>query len=670
MKPYRLLCLLLCFLPLSLFGQEDTKDPCRQTMDKNSQRLFRKARELQKAGKKAEAYDIYNDILEEHPEYMEVNYYYALGYYLPIQDNHYRAKTQNKSDVAKALAAFNRIYEVCPYYKVHFNLYAARLAYFNEKFDEAIKFASVITENQDLFKADKDTAKIEEAELIIRKSKFFDNILSHPVPFEPKPVTGISTSADEYLATLSPDGDYFYFTRRSEVADNSPFGYGERVNREFFSVSHKKDGHFNTGKPLPTPFNRSEGEGSPTINITNDLLIFTKLVSRNKGYPNYDLYYSEYIDDEWTEPKSLGANINRSDSWESQASISSDGKLLFFASDRPGTYGGSDIWYAERNSDGSWRKPVNLGPTINTDRDERSPFLHTDNKTLYFSSAGHDGMGGQDIFYSKLDSHHRWSRPVNIGYPINSERDEFNFFVSLDGETGYFSSNKIENRDWNLYQFDLYKAARPHTMMIIKGKVKSDDGDLADATVELIDTATQVVATGTVNKHSGKYAVAAEVHRDNPQPLIVNVKKEGYSYDAQLITPEQMNSSVITKNAEVKAIETGKVCDLHDIYFETGLYELTSASKIIVNLFIDFLKENPTIKVEIQGHTDNVGNDTDNLILSDHRAKSVYDYVISQGISKSRLRYRGYGESSPVATNDTAAGRAQNRRTAFLIYEK
>ncbi len=665
----RLPILLLILFCTTQAVAQDEADPCRQSMDKASEKLFKKARDLQKSGKKAEALEIYDDILSEHPEYLDVNYYYALSYYLPIEANRYQARTKDKTDYRKAMAAFNRMYGVCPYYKPHCNLYAARIAYFNEDFAEAIKFASIIVENPELFTAPKDTAKLGEATLLIRKARFYDNILNHPVPFDPKPVAGISTDADEYLGTLSPDGSQFYFTRRKEVVDPGPFSHDEKVSKEFFSFSEKKNGHFGTGIPLPPPFNRALSEGSPTINITNDMLIFTKLVSTN-GYYNYDLYYSEFIDGEWTEPKSLGPNINRPDSWESQASLSSDGKVLFFASDRPGTYGGSDIWYSQRNSDGTWRKPVNLGPTINTPENERSPFLHTDSKTLYFSSSGHDGMGGQDIFFSKLDEKNRWTAPTNIGYPINSENDEVDFFVSLDGKTGYFSSNNIDKRDWNIYQFELYEAARPHVMMIVKGKVTADDGDLDGATVEIRDTATNVISTGIVNANSGNYAVATEVPKEDPQPIIVTVKKEGHSYDSQVITPEQMKESIVTKDAEVKAIETGKVCDLRDIYYETNSYTLTQASKVVVALFIEFLKDNPTVKVEIQGHTDNIGNDDANQKLSERRARSVYDLVVSKGIPADRLRYKGYGESQPIADNSTATGRAKNRRTVFLIYEK
>jgi len=676
-----LLLLLSILIALPCLAQDGGDDPCQQVMDKSSEKLYKKARDLQKRGDKEEAFEIYNEILEEHPEYLEVNYFYAMGLYMPTEKNQYQSSRKDKADVIRALECFNRMYDVCPYFKIHSNLYAARLAWGMERYAEAVKFAQVIVDNPDEFTNSRDTM-LQEAKIIVRRASFFAKILANPVPFDPKAVEGISTPADEYLGTLSPDGDYFYFTRRQEVTDNSRFGGGEKTQKEFFSYSKKKNGVFGNGAPLPEPFNNAQGEGSPTINITNDLIIFAKLVpttltgnNGNYTYKNYDLYYSEYSDGAWSEPASLGPNVNRKDSWESQPSLSSDGRVLFFASDRPGSLGGSDIWMTRRSSDGSWGKPINLGPTINTTRDERSPFLHTDSKTLYFSSNGLDGMGGQDVFYSKLDEKNQWTQPKNLGYPINSNGDDVNFFVSLDGKTGYFCSRKVdektqEKEDWNFYEFELYEEARPHTMMIVKGSVTADDDDLEGAIVEIRDTATNVIATGVVSSTTKQYAVATERKVDNPEPVIVTVKKEGHSYDSHVVTAEQMKEPVVVKDAEVKSIETGKVCNLRDIYFETNSYNLTQSSQVVVKLFVEFLKDNPTVKVEIQGHTDNVGNDNDNLLLSERRAKAVYDIVVKMGIPADRLRYKGYGESQPIADNNTASGRAQNRRTVFLIYDK
>lgn len=667
---------LLFFLPIPLFlfaQEEEEGDSCLQSIDKRIEKEFKRARDLQKAGKKDDAYEIFSELLIDNPEYLDLNYYYALGYYLPIEMDRFVIK--NSYQAKEALAAYRRINAICPQYRVQHNLFAARLAYFMEDFYEAIKFAEIFVEYSNLVKKPED---IDEAFLIIQRSTFFEKMLKNPVPFDPKPVFGISTKYDEYLAALSPDGEEFYFTRRQPYENpNDPF-FETAEDREFFSLSTRKaNRQFDQGVPLSPPFNSSSNEGSPTINLNNDYLIFSRMKMVG-SYPNYDLYYSELIDGSWTEPKSLGPKINRIDSWESQPSLSSDGKILFFASDRQSGYGGSDIWYSSRQADGSWGAAVNLGSTINTDENERSPFLHTDSKTLYFASAGHDGFGGLDIFYAKVNEKNEWTKPINIGYPINSEYDEVDFFVSLDGKTAYFSSNKIgssgvgmrvENSDWNIYQFDLYEEARPQNMIIIRGEVEIEDQDYSGTVVEIRDTTSQVIATVEVNEYSGKYSIATELHEEKPTELIINVKKEGHAFDTKLITSDQIVENVITNDAKIEKVEVGKTYNLHDIYFGTNLFSLTTNSKRIIDLFVEFLNENPSIKVEIQGHTDNIGNDDANQLLSERRAKSVYDYILTKNINPDRVRYKGYGEDLPIATNETEEGRAKNRRTIFLIYE-
>lgn len=684
LKPLLFAICIALAMPFAYAQDEDADsdaDPCVQTFPKNIEKDFKKARDFHKSGKKSEANEIYRQIIDEYPEHLEANYYLGLSYWLPIQLN--GLQIERKSDATEVIQAADRMYDICPTYKIKIHLYAAEAAYLIENFPAAIKHAKVLIENPDLVK---DLNDLDMAEMIVSKSKVFAEILNNPVPFDPKPVPGISTSDDEYLATLSPDGDFFYFTRRKNVRVQNAFGVSSE-DKEFFSCAPKNNsGGYQTGDALPYPFNQSLGEGSPTINLANDLLIFTMMhevkFKNEKGqdevYPNYDLYYSVFNGEEWSDPRPIGDKVNRKDSWESQPSISSDGNFLFFASDRPGGYGGADIWLTERDANGNWQAPVNLGPTINTKGNERSPFLHTDSKTLYFSAAptrdgtaGHSGLGGLDIFYSKLGDDGKWQKPVNIGYPINSENDETDFFVSLDGETAYFSSNNLDSKDWNIYCFELYEAARPKSMILVKGEVKTDDHEMASATVQLLDNESNVVASTTVNESTGKYALATHVSDTaETQKLVLTVKQEGYAYDTKMITIKKEEAKVVTSDAEVKKIEVGKVCELHDIYFATNSSTLTNESKRLINLFADFLFNNPMVKAEIQGHTDNIGNDDDNLRLSEQRAHAVYDYLVEKGIPQNRIRYKGYGEGKPIATNSTEEGRAKNRRTVFLIYER
>ncbi|MCQ2263412.1 MAG: OmpA family protein [Bacteroidales bacterium] len=671
-----LLTIALSAFAFALHAQdEDEGDPCTQNYPKTVAKQVQKARDLQKSGKKSDANVIYYEILEEYPDHLEVNYYLALSYFLPVKINGWQVDSER--DAKKGIEAANRLANVCPEYKIEIHYYAARIAWLIEDWQSAIKHAQILLDNPDLVK---DEEQLEHAEQIIKSSKSFAELLGHPVPFDPKPVPGISTQHDEYLATISPDAGYFYFTRRMPYTKQGAFG-NETSEREYFSYSHQlADGSYETGKPLPYPFNEASGEGSPTINLANDLLIYAAVheakIKDEQGkeytYPNYDLYSSKWDGSDWSDPRPL-SNINREDSWESQPTLSSDGNILFFASDRPGGYGGSDIWMSERDANGNWQSPVNLGPIINSKGNERSPFLHTDSRTLYFSSSPSNdrpGIGGMDIFYSKLDEKGKWTKPVNIGYPINSENDDVDFFVSLDGKTAYFSSNNLGADDWNIYSFELYEEARPKSMVIVKGVVNTDDHELVSAVVELRDENSEIIATTTANANTGQYAVATQVDTEKPQNLIVNIKQDGYAYDTKMVTINPEPEPVITSDAEVKRIEVGKVCDLHDIYFATNSYTLTDESKRLIDLFADFLEHNPTVKAEIQGHTDNVGNDNDNLVLSDRRAQSVYNYLIEKGIPKNRIRFKGYGESKPIAPNTTEEGRAKNRRTVFLIYER
>lgn len=688
--------IIICLLVLStqpIYAQEDSDpdDPCIQKLDKKIEKQIKKAKDLMKEGRsQRQALDIYRELIELDPNILEVNYGYAMFFYSNIYRADFSLPKESKDNI-EALAAFKRIYHVCPYYKPLANLYAARVAFFSGNYSDAILFSKVIVDNPDLYTND---AHYEEGKFIFKKSQFNKTIFENQRPFDPIVVKGISSQYDEYLATISPDGEQFYFTRRKPVEQKGRgFSTGDSEEKEFFSFAQKQpSGVFNQGEPLPWPFNDSQGEGSPTINLTNDILIFSRLIDGKIGtatYANYDLFISYFRDGDWSEPYNLGPSINNPDSWESQPSISSDGNTLFFASDRKGGYGGSDIWFSERNADGSWNKAKNLGPIINTKGNERSPFLHSDSKTLYFSSDGkatilnedgtitisvddpglHLGLGGQDIFYSKLNEKNEWSKPVNIGYPINTEDNEVDFFVSLDGKTAFFSSNNIESKDWNIYSFELYEEARPKSVVLIKGDVNVDVEDFSNITVEIRDTALNIIAVTQVNENTKKYAVVTEVDKFNPAPMIINVKKEGFAFDTRLILPDLPKTSVVQTHAEVKKVEVGKSFDLHDIYFGTNSYELNPESQRLIKLFMEFLNENPSIKLELQGHTDNIGKDKENQILSENRAKEVYNYLINNGISASRLTYKGFGPSRPVASNETEAGRAKNRRTVFVILE-
>ena len=338
-------------------------------------------------------------------------------------------------------------------------------------------------------------------------------------------------------------------------------------------------------------------------------------------------------------------------------------------SDRNGGNGGYDIYKSVKDETGVWSDPINLGAKINSPGNEKSPFIHPDGKTLYFSSSGLPGLGGYDIFFSRLKGDSAWTRPVNIGYPINSPDDEVGFFVSTDGTKGFFASNKFEGKGgWDLYSFDLYPEARPEKIMFLKGTVKSEsEVEPIKAKILLKNVTTKITSEIPMDTTTGNYVTVAPFNND----YIMTVKKEGYVYETRYISQyDSAYKSPATLDVEIQPIELNKPYQINDIYFGFNSYDLTPESLPVLDQLIEFLRDNPSVSIEIQGHTDNIGNDADNQRLSEDRAQSVYNYLNKGSISPDRLTFKGYGETMPVADNATEAGRAKNRRTVFIITSK
>ncbi|MGZ4054775.1 MAG: OmpA family protein, partial [Bacteroidia bacterium] len=443
-----------------------------------------------------------------------------------------------------------------------------------------------------------------------------------------------------------------------------------------YATRSKTTGEFNKGQRMPYPFNKDGPEGGATMSIDNKHIYLTR--GRDEGGPtvNFDIYYSDKVNGEWTEPKKV-EGINDPIYWDSQPSIASDGKTLYFASDRKGGRGGVDLYKTVRGDDGVWSKPENLGPTINTSGDEKSPFIHSDFQTLYFSSDGQPGVGGFDIFYSRKGEDGKWSEPKNIGVPINSPGDDLGFFVSTDGHLGYFATNepsRVKGKSvgkYDIYSFELYKEARPDEVAFFKGKIEDNGhGEPKGFTVEVKDAVTKKVTKAMVDTISGDYAVV--VNQKVKNDLIITVKKENYAFSSQLIKKDSIvNAKPAKVNLIADTIKVGKTYTLNNIYYKTNSSELDPSSASVIEEFAEFLKANPTIKIEVHGHTDNVGDEKSNLALSTDRAFSVRDKLLAFGIDEKRLiNFKGFGASKPIADNSTEAGRAKNRRTEFVIVSK
>lgn len=468
-----------------------------------------------------------------------------------------------------------------------------------------------------------------------------------------KPVNlgdSINTNDLEYFPSLTIDGSKMIFTRR--VASD-----------EDFYESNFIDGKWSKAKPLGGKVNTNFNEGAQNISQDGQLLVFTGC-NYPEGQGSCDLYFSIKTNNGWSEPQNLGPIVN-TDFWESSPSLSPDKRELYFASSRAGGYGGRDIWVTHRMANGKWSRPKNLGEAVNTSGDESCPFIHADNETLYFNSNGHTGYGMTDLFFSKKINDSSWAPAENLGYPINNIDDQGSLIIAADGKTAYYASDGNDSRGGlDIYSFQLREDIRPLKTLWVKGKVfdkKTNEG--LPSSVELTDLKTNHLISKIQTDEDGNYLVTLPVGKD----YAFNVNRRGYLFYSDNFSLTKNTDSVFIVNIPLQPIEKGASIVLKNIFFETGKFELQNESKSELDKLVALLNDNPNLKIQIDGHTDNVGQQKDNLALSNNRAKSVVGYLLSKGINQQRLSYKGFGATKPVADNNTEAGRAQNRRTELSV---
>ena len=366
-------------------------------------------------------------------------------------------------------------------------------------------------------------------------------------------------------------------------------------------------------------------------------------------------------------PHNLGTPVNSSH-WETQPSMASDGRTIYYIRGSVARDGikSMDIWTTTMDDEGAWSKPVKLGENINTPYQEESVQIHPDGRTLYFSSNGHPGFGGLDIFMSRKQADGTWGPALNLGYPINTSADENSVLVDASGKMAYFASDRAGGLgDLDLYSFELYKEARPLPITYIRGTVY-DAGTKApvEADVQLYDLKTGNLATGAYSDpKTGEFLVCLPSGE-----YALNASADGYlffskNYNVATSTVKEP----VTLEVPLSPLSAGSTIALRNIFFNTASYDLLPASNAELDKLVKLLQSNPTVRIELGGHTDNVGADAANLTLSDQRAKAVREFVIAKGIEADRITAAGYGETKPIATNDTEEGRAQNRRTEVTV---
>jgi outer membrane protein OmpA-like peptidoglycan-associated protein len=639
--------LIWSLLPVLAWSQDCSFSPNRRLKAQYKEALQNIA-----IGNIPKAKSLFADMVQRYPLFAKA----YLSYGIVILQDYYSETAKAENYLLKALS-------ICPDSSVLAHFYLGKLYFGRRDFKKSIQHLEAFLKQKER-QNQKDVATARNYLLYARVS---DDLISHPVDFHPVKVAGISSSDDEYLPIISPDNEFALYTRRSEKLIERGFE-SKYTQIETFAYSLRQaDGHFDAGRAMPYPFNQSPNEGAPSLTIDNNDLYYTLCVYNTKNdYLNCDLMHSHFNGRRWTEPLSLGKNINTANSWESQPSVNATGDIIYFSSDRKGGYGGYDLYKTHKLKNGKWSDPENLGPEINTAGHEKSPFIHSDSQTLYFSSDGIPGLGGFDIFYSRMDSNQKFGKPVNIGYPINSFQDDLGFFVSTDGNSGYYASNRFEeNKNWNLYSFPLYEKAKPKKVLFIKGHVKKEDSSNYTRTkVEIRNLKTKTITEIPVDSVSGNYVAVVLFHDDQ----LLTVKKQGYVYESKyMATIDTSLSKPSRVDLELKPIQVGASYKINDIYFATNSDKLTSKSLKVIKEFYDFLKVNSNLDIEIQGHTDAIGSIEKNQDLSMRRARAVYNYLILLGIDQNRLTYKGYGETKPVADNRTSIGRSQNRRTVFVI---
>lgn len=509
----------------------------------------------------------------------------------------------------------------------------------------------------------------EKAEFQLANCNFAIEAMKAPVNFDPKNMgPSINSAADEYFPAVTADDQVFLFTRSNRTSGVDP--------QEDFYISRKADGKWAPSVPMPG-VNTPGNEGAPNFSADGQLLFFVACESGpgrydggRKGYGECDIFYSQKVGNKWTRSENVGAAIN-SNAWESQPSFSSDGKTLYFVSRRPGGLGGADIYYSNLNENGAWGRPINMGPKINTVKNEESVFIHPDGKTLYFGSMGHVGMGGLDLYVTRKNDAGEWSDPVNLGYPINTYADESSILINGAGDLAYMASARAGGAGGlDMYQFELYEAARPGKITYMKGKVYDAKTKAPlGAHFELIDLETsKSTMASDANEGNGEFLVVLPIEKN----YALNVSHPGYLFYSENFSLKNLadKSKPYIMDVPLEPIDTGSVVELKNVFFETAKFNLKPESKVELDKLVNFLTVNKTLKIELDGHTDNVGDKKSNQLLSQNRAKAVYDYLIAHAIDAKRLSYKGFGDTRPKVKNDTDENRAMNRRTEFRVVGK
>ncbi len=573
-----------------------------------------------------------------------------------------------------------------------------RAYHYNYKFDKAIETINkFINTYQGTGDSDYDEAIIDKARQRIEQCNNAKKFYNNPIRvFVDNLGPAINTKYPEYGPVITADESMIIFTSRREVTtggerDPKDFQYYEDL---YMSVKDKQ-GRWTNATNM-RDLNTDGHDASIGLSYDGQIL-FTY-----NGTPTGTIMESKLEGDEWSEPEEMSKHINTK-YHETSASVSPDGKYLYFVSDRKKddygqeSYGDKDIYYCEKTEKGKWGKVKNIGPTINTEHNEEACFIHADGRTIYFSSEGHSSMGEYDIFYSEKDEEGSWSEPVNLGYPINTPDQDVFFVMAGSGRFGYYSTVRESGYGGQ----DIYRITflGPEKLMVhgtedkliaslsstISDKIVADEVDVKTvrltllkgtvtdaisempirAEIEIVDNEkNEVINVTNSNSSTGKYMVSLPSGKNYG----ISVKAEGYLFHSENFNiPAAKGYQEVIKDIVLSKVGVGSKIVLKNIFFDYDKATLRPESYPELERLHKLLENYKDMRIEIGGHTDNRGSLKYNTELSEARAKAVVDYLENMGIDKDRLEYKGYAYLKPIDTNDTDEGRQNNRRVEFKV---
>jgi len=633
MKP--ILFYIVLFIGIGSFAQ--SYQP--QKINPKAIPLYEKALDLLQAGDTRNAVPMLTDCIKIDSNYMEA--------YLSLAGACGELKKYQQ-----AVTLYEKARSIDSNYFKVFNLpYSINLAGLG-RFEEALKAVTVFANIPRISERGQKSAAYRKRcyEFAIDYAKKHPNNNYNFIPINLG--DSVNTPLNEYYPSVTVTDSLLVFTRRTGA------------QREDFIESRITKQGFAAARLIKGDINIEPAKGAITVSQDGEWMLFAADIS-GKGYGGFDIYISYYTPQGWSEPQNMGESIN-TEFWESSPSLSPDKRALYFSSNRPGGYGGLDLYVSYRQANGKWTPAVNMGPAINTAGDEFAPFIHADNQTLYFHSDGLPGYGGSDLFVLRKSSNGEWGTPENLGYPINTIENEGSLAVSADGLTAYYASDRSDSRGGlDLYKFELRPDIRPYRTIYVKGKVTdAQTKKPLPSNIELIDNGSNLSFMKVQTDEVGDYFITLPIGKD----YTFTVNRKGYLFYSEVYGLSKKEAdSTYRKDIFLQPVALNASFTFHNILFANNEYRLPETGLAELDQLVQVLKDNAGLLVQISGHTDNVGKAEDNLVLSTNRAKAIVDYLVSKGIDNKRLSYKGYGAGKPVADNSTEAGRALNRRTSFTI---